>query len=43
MSLTEPDIDTTTPTGRALFGVVAVFAQLRVDTIREDTVRGRPR
>ena len=33
-SLTEPDIDTTTPMGRALFGIVAVFAQLRVDTRR---------
>ncbi|GGO95523.1 recombinase family protein [Actinomyces gaoshouyii] len=30
-SLSEPDIDTTTPMGRALFGIVAVFAQLRVD------------
>lgn len=39
-SLTEPAIDTTTPMGRALFGVVAVFAQLRVDTIRENTRRG---
>jgi DNA invertase Pin-like site-specific DNA recombinase len=39
-SLTEPVIDTTTPTGRALFGIVAVFAQLRVNTIREKTVRG---
>ena len=39
-SLTEPMIDTTTPMGRALFGVVAVFAQLRVDTIRENTMRG---
>ena len=39
-SLTEPMIDTTTPTGRALFGIVAVFAQLRVDTIRENTRRG---
>lgn len=36
-SLTEPDIDTTTPMGRALFGIVAVFAQLRVDTIRDNT------
>ncbi len=26
-SLTEPDIDTTTPMGRALFGIVAVLAQ----------------
>ena len=39
-SLTEPDIDTTTPMGRALFGIVAVFAQLRVDTLRENTRRG---
>lgn len=39
-SLTEPDIDTTSPMGRALFGIVAVFAQLRVDTIRENTRRG---
>lgn len=40
VSLTEPDIDTTTPMGRALFGIVAVFAQLRVDTIRHNTRRG---
>lgn len=40
VSLTEPVIDTTTPMGRALFGIVAVFAQLRVDTIRENTRRG---
>lgn len=39
-SLTEPAIDTTTAMGRAMFGVVAVFAQLRVDTIRENTRRG---
>src|SRR6218665_748534 len=39
-SLTEPDIDTTTPRGRALFGSVSVFAQLRVDTIRDNTKRG---
>lgn len=39
-SLTEPEIDTTTPMGRALFGIVAVFAQLRIDTIRENTMRG---
>lgn len=32
--LTEPEIDTTSPTGRALLDIVAVFAQLRVDTIR---------
>lgn len=40
ISLTEPEIDTTTPMGRALFGIVAVFAQLRVDSIRENTRRG---
>ena len=39
-SLTEPMIDTTTAKGRALFGLVAVFAQLRVDRIRENTIRG---
>lgn len=39
-SLSEPDIDTTTPMGRALFGIVAVFAQLRIDTIRENTLKG---
>lgn len=39
-SLNDPEIDTTTPMGRALFGVVAVFAQLRVDTIRSNTQRG---
>lgn len=39
-SLTEPMIDTTTPKGRALFGIVAALAQLRVDTIRENTMRG---
>lgn len=39
-SLTEPEIDTTTPMGKALFGVVAVFVQLRVDTIRQNTRRG---
>ncbi|QPL05281.1 MULTISPECIES: recombinase family protein [Actinomyces] len=42
-SLTEPDIDTTTPMGRALFGIVAVFAQLRVDAIRQNTMRGLER
>lgn len=42
-SLTEPDIDTTSPMGRALFGIVAVFAQLRVDTIRENTRLGLER
>jgi len=39
-SLSDPDIDTTTPMGRALFGIVAVFLQLRVDTIRANTLRG---
>ena len=39
-SLSEPAIDTTTPMGRALFGIVAVFEQLRVDMIRDATHRG---
>jgi DNA invertase Pin-like site-specific DNA recombinase len=39
-SLTESDIDTRTPMGRAVFGIDAVFAQLRVDTIRDNTQRG---
>jgi len=39
-SLSEPDIDTTTPQGRAMLGIFAVFAQLRVDTIRANTRRG---
>ena len=39
-SLSEPDIDTTTAMGRALFGFVAVLMQLRVDTIRENTLAG---
>lgn len=39
-SLSEPEIDTTTPMGRAVLGVVAVFVQLRVDTIRDNTNRG---
>ncbi|GAP61381.1 DNA-invertase [Arthrobacter sp. Hiyo1] len=39
-SLTEPAIDTTTPMGRAFYGIVAVFAQLRIDTIRENTMAG---
>lgn len=29
--------------GRALFGIVAVFAQLRVDTIRQNTMLGLAR
>lgn len=40
VSLTEPMTDTTTPVGRALYGIVAVFAQLRVDTIRDNPQRG---
>ncbi|GGC17956.1 recombinase family protein [Cellulomonas carbonis] len=39
-SLKEPEIDTTSPMGKALFGIVAVFAQLRVDTIRQNTIDG---
>lgn len=42
-SLTETVIDTTIPMGRAVFGIIAVFAQLRIDTIRENTeVRKSP-
>jgi len=39
-SLTEPTIDTAGPMGRAILGVIAVFVQLRVDLIRENTMRG---
>lgn len=41
-SLTEPflDVDTSTPMGEALIGIMAVMAQLRVSTIRENTVKG---
>jgi DNA invertase Pin-like site-specific DNA recombinase len=39
-SLTEPAIDTTSPMGRALYGIMAVFAQLRIDTIRQNTRDG---
>lgn len=41
-SLTEPflDVDTTTPMGEAIVGIMAVLAQLRVATIRENTHRG---
>lgn len=44
-SLTEPflDIDTSTPTGEAIIGIMAVLAQLRVATIRESTRRGLAR
>lgn len=37
-SLAEPDIDTTTPMGRALFGIVAVFR-----TVARGTAIGRTR
>src|SRR5262245_32878867 len=39
ISLTE-GLDTTTPTGRALFGMCGVFAQLEVDLLRERTRAG---
>lgn len=39
-SLTEPAIDTTGPMGHAMIGMLAVFAQLRVDTIRHNTRLG---
>jgi len=41
-SLTEPflDVDTSTPMGEAIVGLMAVLAQLRISTIRENTRRG---
>jgi len=44
-SLTEPflDVDTSTPMGEAIVGIMAVLAQLRVATIRENTRRGLAR
>lgn len=41
-SLTEPflDVDTSTPMGEAIVGIMAVLAQLRVSTIRANTRRG---
>ena len=41
-SLTGPalSIDTSSPMGQAIVGIMAVFARLRVDTIRENTRRG---
>jgi DNA invertase Pin-like site-specific DNA recombinase len=39
ISLTE-GIDTASPTGRALFGMCGVFAQLEADLIRERTLAG---
>ncbi|WP_083663394.1 recombinase family protein [Actinomyces mediterranea] len=42
ISLTEPflNVDATTPMGEAIIGIMAVLAQLRVSTIRENTRRG---
>ena len=42
ISVTET-IDTSTPTGRALFGICGVFAQLEADLIRERTRLGLER
>lgn len=39
-SLMEPQIDTTTAMGKAFFGFAAVLAQLRIDTIQENTLAG---
>lgn len=41
-SLSEPflDVDTSTPMGEAIVGIMAVMAQLRVSMIRENTRRG---
>lgn len=38
--MAQPDTDTTTPMGRALSSIVAMFAQLRVNTISKTTGRG---
>lgn len=40
--MTEPflDVDASTPMGEAIIGIMAVLAQLRVSTIRENTRRG---
>ena len=42
ISLTEPflNIDATTPMSEAIIRIMAVLAQLRVSTIRENTRRG---
>lgn len=41
-SLSEPflDVDTSTPMGEVIVGIMAVMAQLRVSMIRENTRRG---
>jgi len=39
-SLTEAAIDTTTAAGTFVYSIMAALAQLRVDTIRENTMRG---
>lgn len=41
-SLTEPflDVDTSNPVGEAIVGIMAVMAQLRISTIRDNTRRG---
>jgi DNA invertase Pin-like site-specific DNA recombinase len=41
-SLTEPavNVDPSTPMGRALLSFMATIAQLRIDTIRANTMRG---
>lgn len=41
-SLTEPflDVDTSNPMGKAIVSIMAALAQLRVDTIRTNTMRG---
>lgn len=41
--LTEPEIDTTTPLGQALFGIVAVLAQSLVDAVRQNILDGLAR
>ena len=44
-SLPEAETDTTTPIGKAFYGIVAVFVQMRIDAVRENThgpLCGRP-
>lgn len=40
VSVTEPQLDTTTPMGRAILGMVAIFAELERDTIAERVKAG---
>ena len=41
VSAKEPDMDTSTPMGKAVVGIMAVFAELEADTIAQRTKMGR--